>query len=112
MLLLDIRHYLSLELPAQIQVFEPDQIGISFHFLDNRLHIGYSGEYWRYETHGTDARLIDLTHRFQALQQVDVAHDKIGFCAYHNLGVAPTQFFEKPTSAAKFLFIRVVAIRH
>ena len=65
MLLTDIRHYPSLELPAQIQVFEPYQIGISFHFLDNRLHIGYSGEYGRYETHGTDARLIDLTHCVQ-----------------------------------------------
>ena len=41
MLLTDIRHYPSLELPAQIQVFEPYQIGISFHFLDNRLHIGF-----------------------------------------------------------------------
>ena len=66
MLLTDICHYLSFELSAQVQIFKPYQIGISFHFLDNRLYIGYSRKYGRNETHGTDACLIDLAHCFQA----------------------------------------------
>lgn len=40
-LLADIRHCLFLELPTQIQLFEPYQIGISFHFLNNRFQTAF-----------------------------------------------------------------------
>ncbi len=48
----------------------------------------------------------------KTLQQVEIAKDKIGLCAYHNLGIASSQLFEQPSGTVEFFFIRIVTVRH
>lgn len=49
---------------------------------------------------------------WETLQQVEIAKDKIGLCAYHNLGIASSQLFEQPSGTVEFFFIRIVTVRH
>ena len=62
MLFADIGQDRCLELPAQVEILEPDEVGEVFHPFDDGLRVGDARKDRRDEADGADARLIDLPH--------------------------------------------------
>ena len=61
----DIVHDRFLESTAQIQVFQPDQIALPLHSVDDRFYIGDTGKNRRDKTGRADARIVKRTILFR-----------------------------------------------
>ena len=140
--LADVGQNCRLELPAQIEILEPDEVGELPDPLDDRLRIGDAREDRRDEADGADARLVDPLHGFEPpldahravhvgterlvervdrprnrharkfAQQVQVAQHEVRLRADHDLGRRAAKLLEQVARAPELLLEGVVAVGH
>ena len=136
----DIVHDCTLELAAQIQVFEPDEIGKLPNPLDYGLGVGDARKDRRDEADGADARIVDLPHGFETAfdadgavhigpeglvecidrprhghvrklpQQIQVAQNQVGLCADHDFGIGSAKLLEQLSRTLELLLEWVVSV--
>ena len=142
MLFADIGQDRRLELPAQVEILEPDKVGKLPDSLDNGLRVGDARKDRRDEADGADARLVDLPHSCEPPldahrsvhvgaeglvqrvdrprnrqvrkppQQIQIAQHKVRLGTDHNLGRCAAQLLEQMARTQEMLFEGVVAVGH
>lgn len=140
--LLNIGQDVFFEAAPQIQIFQPHQVALVFHPVEDGLEIRDTGKNRSDKAHGADACIIDLLHGVQPpldadgivhvifetliqrvnrpgnsdfshlFQQVDVPHHQVGFGTDQNLRAAAFQLLQQPAGIAELLLLRQVSVCH